>query len=682
MNNLNNGKKTQGNLNESWDLSSNEERNLNLGDHNAQHFHSETSSKGKTRSKSSVYPLDNIMAILGMRNEETEREEAGKEEPQSTHVSKPNSNHSSPTASLGNLVNKSINKMVGKKLVMECYKKAEYNVEFHFSQFIRSFVLHFLFYMVLGPILSLLLLPILGYPNVRNMQFIGFQRAFYIQSIVWLLYVSSMIIYIAFPQQEVSRTLIIILTLSVFFRISIVSFRYGYTSPIRVKLMRSSTLSQELLSNEFVLGGWQNITPAILTEELKAAYWRLEISEFQLRFSHLLNEDWRLKLSDKDYYSKHEYNFGEQKRERRVSLKSIKTTENIAKKNVGFEKEKVAPLPPYLKHIKKENIEELKKSYPGIAFARELYLYAKVRAKTYTGTMALISLIHCLLPFLWNIIYYDTIFGETPGQIFILIAHTILSVFLYAINMLNLAGSEFDLQRKNEVCEALSKVIQWGRDDRDWLPSLHLLCPLQLDNWYRLRRILLDMGKKYFVRGMAYNSLFLVSMSPLLLYFIMIYFDIINAEFPDYWIVALFDILFFLARVYYVIYLAAKVNDQFGKHKLILMRTKLFIGKLKVNAHWVWSSLELGEPVDELLRDDIYLQQFFAQYGFANRAGEEWLDLLIEQIYHIIETLETDQERNPIKLLGFTPTYDFLKGSFGTLLTLLFIIVNKELGLI
>ena len=161
----------------------------------------------------------------------------------------------------------------------------------------------------------------------------------------------------------------------------------------------------------------------------------------------------------------------------------------------------------------------------------------------------------------------------------------------------------------------------------------------------------------------------------------MIYFGLLNIIWPEYWIVALFDILLFLARIYYVIYLAAKVNDQFSKHKEVLMKTKLHIGKLKAKVHCVYSKIENGEDVAELVKQTKYLGVFFAKFG-TERIGDEWLDMIIEQIYHIVEMLEVDKERNPIKLLGFTPTYDFLKASFWTLLTLIFIVVNKELGFI
>ena len=623
-----------------------------------------------TKSPQSSFLVENVMSMIGLERKKTKKDE---EEGEKTEIN---------TNQIG-IVNQTIQDMIGKKLLKECYKRAEYSINFHFSHFFFSLITHFLYFMVLGPFLDLFLIPIVGLKKVRNMFFIGNTPGFYFQTLSWLLYVTSMIIYIFFPDEEVSTTLIIILTLLSLSRIFVISTRYGYTSPIRMRLM-NSPLSLELLQNEYVVPGFTHINPGVVIDEIKAAYWRLNIEEFRICFAHVLNEEWRLKLTDKDYYENHEYNFGKEKTMFNQGMKSMEMEEKmILKKGNIVHPTNISTLnsPPLLQLITGENIDQLGVFYKGIYFARELYLYGKLRAKTYTGPMILLSLTHSLLPFIWNIAYNDTVFGNTTGQIIVLISHTILGILLYSINIFNLAGSEFDLQRKNEMCKALSKIIEWGREDKDWLPSLDILCPVQLNNWYQLRKILMDTGKKYFVRGIAYNSLFLAFLSPLLLLFIMIYFGILNTTLPEYWIVALFDILIFIARIYYVIYLAAKVNDQFSKHKEVLMKTKLHIGNIKTKVHHLYSKIENGEDVAGIVKETQYLGLFFAKFG-TERDGEDWLDMIIEQIYHIVEMLEVDEERNPIKLLGFAPTYDFLKGSFWTVLTLIFVIINKELRFI
>ena len=458
--------------------------------------------------------VDNVMPMIEQESKKRDKDEMeGEKNETEIHITQ--SKSLNPELSLNDLGidNQTIHDIIGKMFLKECYKRDEYSINFHFSHFFFSLITHFLYYMVLGPFLNLFLIPIVGLKRVRNMVFIGNTPGFYLQTLSWLFYVISMIIYIFFPDEEVSITLIVILTLLMLSRVFIVSMRYGYTSPIRMRLM-NNPLSKELLQNEYVVPGFTKITPGVVLDEIKAAYWRLNIEEFRICFAHVLNEEWRLKLTDKEYYQHHEYNFKKEK---------IQLTQTLKNRTQMKDKVDVYPMhtniqnrSPFLKLITSENVNELEVTYKDIYFGRELYLYGKLRAKTYAGSMVLFSLIHSLLPFLWNIIYNDTLFGNTTGQIIVLICHTILGIFLYSINIYNLAGSEFDLQRKNEVCKALSKIIEWGREDKDWLPSLDILCPVQLDNWYQLRKILMDTGKKYFVRGIAYNSLFLAFLSPLL----------------------------------------------------------------------------------------------------------------------------------------------------------------------
>ena len=515
---------------------------------------------------------------------------------------------------------------------------------------------------------------------------------FGLQTSVWLLYIISIIIYFGFPSQEASSTLIFILTLSLLFRITVISVRYGYTSQFRMKQMYATNLTAQNITDEFILGGWNNMTPPLLTEEIKAACWRLNIREFVVSFSHRLNDDWKDRLSNPNYHQINEYNFSTEKKELNKRLKAYECKENNIRRGIrveggnlyivsGIDKSIWKENKPFLYPVRAPSINELNNKYSGISFTRELYLYSKLRAETYMGTMAALSLIHCILPFIWNLAVKDTFLGETTGQIIVLITHTLLSLFLFAINVLNLSGSEIDLQRKMDCCQLLAKLIQWGRTDRDWLPSLDILSPMNIHNWYVLRRVILDIGLKYYVRGITYNSLCLIFIFPLFFFFLMIYFDIININYPDYWIVGLFDILFFLGRVYYIIYLSARVNDQFGVHRDILTKILILITKLKTNV--IYLSSMKAESRDHMLSDmllgDVYLEQFIGRYGLKG-GGLESLDLVMEHITHIIRSLEIDELRNSITFLGFKPTFTYLKGSLGTLLTIIFIAVNKALG--
>ena len=672
------------NLNASWDAQSSDKTNRNLTPN--------TKLDSANSLQQPKVPLFNVTtkeeSLLPEGNEkENEEIENIKFDP-NILVNKMSKNAIFPAA---DFIGKAIENMLAKKLLIECYKKAEYNVQFNYSYFFKYFLIHFLHYLILGPFLLIVLIPAMGCGAVRNMSFTGTNAGSLIQNGMWFFYVIVIIIYIFFPDEEVSTTFVIILTLSSFFRVFIVSIRYGYTSPIRIKIMTNSAISGELVTSEFIIAGWIFLTPTIIYDELKAAMWRTKIQPFDVSFSHLLSEEWKQRLTNAKYYIENSYNFNKLKTElkkmKRLSMHSDNQVQREGITKTGtFDVGQIScnslicPKKPFLKLIGNDNMKEYKSRYSGLLFARELYLEGKLRAKTYLSSMMLISLIHCILPFVWNIYMKQTVFGETTGQIIVIICHTILSIVLFSVNVMNLAGSEFDLQRKNEICELLSKICEWEREDKDWIPSLNILDPMQLINWYKLRRIILDAGKKFYVRGIAYNSLFIIMISPLFLLFVLIYFGILNASFPDYWIVALFDILFFLSRVYYIIYLAAKVNDQFSKHKNMLMKTKLNLSILKSKFHLIIQQKEEGLPVQKMLNEDSYLRQFISEFGYdVDKAA--YLDLIIDQIYHIVEALEMDEERDPIKFLGFKPTFDFLKGSYWTLITLVFIVVNKELGL-
>ena len=89
-----------------------------------------------------------------------------------------------------------------------------------------------------------------------------------------------------------------------------------------------------------------------------------------------------------------------------------------------------------------------------------------------------------------------------------------------------------------------------------------------LTNWFRLRRLMLDLGKKFTFRVFFYASTFLAFYSMIAIFMVLNYFKLIDFNLASYfWIIATFDTVIMGLILILVIRKGAFVNKYFSKHK-------------------------------------------------------------------------------------------------------------------
>ena len=202
----------------------------------------------------------------------------------------------------------------------------------------------------------------------------------------------------------------------------------------------------------------------------------------------------------------------------------------------------------------------------------------------------------------------------------------------------------------------------------------------------------MDIGKKYMTRIMIYSSTF---MGAYLFYAVILtlqYFDFIKIKFSIISnVYALYDIVFVITAIIFMVWFGAGVNQQYledMKHLHKIKQTLIFI---KVNYKRVLDpAYDVNDSESPLKNYDrihgIYLKVFqrlyFAQQKQEEITIEEQRDHiadLIEEIQTMIDRLENDEEHQPLTLLGLKTSYDLMSQIYTTLAGIVLAVGQKVL---
>ena len=221
-------------------------------------------------------------------------------------------------------------------------------------------------------------------------------------------------------------------------------------------------------------------------------------------------------------------------------------------------------------------------------------------------------------------------------------------------------------------------------------PTINLIDGQSFQSWFILRFCIMDIGKKYMMRIMVYSSTF---MGAYLFYAVILtlqYFDFIQTKFSLISnVYALYDIVFVMTAIIFMVWFGAGVNQQYledMKHLLKIKQTLIFI---KVNYKRVLDpAYDVHDSEIPLKQYDrihgIYLKVFqrlyFAQQKQEEITIEEQRDHiadLIEEIQTMIDRLELDEQHQPLTLLGLKTSYDLMNQIYTTIIGMIVAIGQK-----
>ena len=141
--------------------------------------------------------------------------------------------------------------------------------------------------------------------------------------------------------------------------------------------------------------------------------------------------------------------------------------------------------------------------------------------------------------------------------------------FIYYPNFQYLMVGISDFRRKVFLMNCASKLIDSLNESENALliPGLDLTCPDNLYNWFKLRRLLLSVGKRFTARILSYLGCLLILSCFMMVLLLLEYFGLINLNFsPLTYSYVTFYIAYVFTSCLVMMHLGVSVNLFFLKH--------------------------------------------------------------------------------------------------------------------
>ncbi|CDW86475.1 UNKNOWN [Stylonychia lemnae] len=471
----------------------------------------------------------------------------------------------------------------------------------------------------------------------------------------------------------------LILSLTIIIRSFIVAVRYGFSSKLRFKVLRSTRKDATYVSQDLIAQSWVYTTPKQLDPEIDSVFWRNQIEEkqFFMRFYEELDEVTTQKFTDPDFYNREGFEF-----DMNSSRKEYLGHETRIRKKQDDKIE----LDPYDEDYEMYSLHSFKrglfskslKPSSGRLVFREIAIFAGAKCVSLKYMLIILPIIKASLVLLIRYLEHGSPIALDIDGFIYQIAELPVFWFLTFANYLFVAIGLIDFQRRVFMIKAIGSLINPFKQDVSVkymiFPTLVLTCKDSLHSWFNLRICAMDFGRKFLSRIFVYCSAFLGSYVFFVVILLLQFFNFIQFQLSVYLIVLiLFDIFIILGAMLVMLYLGAVVNHQF-----VLDRLQL----IKIKQTFLYMRLHIDEVRGGTKFAGAYLKIFqkpFIRYASEQTSEEavKQIDDLISEIDAMSQRLELDGEHQPLRLMGLKATYSLMNQIYTTLFTIIFAVAQK-----
>lgn len=530
--------------------------------------------------------------------------------------------------------------------------KNEHYCKFSWKYFSEFFFYHFMFYFVLGPLFSLIFLPIIGISLMKNMGFWNLNTTFFSQLFNWVMVISVILILIINPEwnkeQFVVTTidLYTVLTLTLL-RIANISSKYATFTPEKISYLRHNVATSQEVWWDLLFGDWLKQSEEKILEEIESAVKRNEIDLNLLMVEFLRSPDAdtleRLMRKNHSFRKRNQAMFEKDQEtgERTDSMTGTEIKEEITNRNMIFG---VAIIHDLIERYRDNN-----------------------RFKTYVIICTAISLIRGAIPWVLYRSMTNLLCWET-WVISILLS--IQATYLYFQVTMFFAITTLDIKRKIFIETQLGYILapkKYGGVEgvKKIFPTTNFLSPKHLRGWNLLRKIGRDYGFKYLLReennlAWAAAIYFFFAIILALDFFGIVPLTIFVNNATTYRTLETmisFDAIVFFLLLIQEMMLGVKLNRFYRTHKNNFEEIQIFLSDIARKIDWYFS---------KNLKPKNYLYKFTVDY-FKNPSKEgqdepvsERLEDLLSTMREITHDIEFEESHRPFTVLGFEPSSNIL----------------------
>ena len=324
----------------------------------------------------------------------------------------------------------------------------------------------------------------------------------------------------------------------------------------------------------------------------------------------------------------------------------------------------------YSSQLNDQKIEEVYDAeYEGGLLLREISIIEATEAKSMMIVM-IIVMMRCIAIVLMKVADINTIKHSTFADYYILFWIVVLNVSLHLINVLFVLTGILDFGRKLFYQKILGALLDPQRHFNDppyikLIPSINITWYRNIRRWMFLRKVSLDLGKKFTLRVFLYSSVFLGMYGLMAVFFTLSFFNLLSYNVPiAVSVLGYFDVIFILGIIMKMLSIGAETNSYFVKHKGILLKLKRHF--IEIDSGYDVLS-EKTQFKSETLK---ILVERFKELNKSDDKRKEHIEKWIQAIDYIIENLDYDSENDCLKLLGIKCTNELMNSIYTGLMSL------------
>eukprot|EP00347_Sterkiella_histriomuscorum_P005593 403356017 len=526
-------------------------------------------------------------------------------------------------------------------------------VTFKFGRFVKQFFYHFLFFFFTGPLTGFILLPFENWNYLYNMGFLGFVSfSFLFQFFHWLFMMTSVILYFQFNQE-------------------------GYMDAIQLQMLILVTLMRCLIVS--------------------------------IRYLYKIPKLYKERMQNYNYYETNNYHVKNEKKEVLQSVSQI-LKQDLKKTLRGSSKTNVIKTQPTQQSSNNDALsdydrtfgenpgrEDLYSYFSGRLIFRELILMSKNMAhRMKSWILFFISIVHASLPLIINMINdannSDVPITQQPKYQSASFWGYFISCFLvntliYVVNLNFIEIGVIDMKRRKYNMKVLEIMLEPNRfkvlPKHRIFPLINYFDPQSLLSWMDIRIMLLDIGRRFYIRIEMYAFSYLVVYGLLGAIYLCWYFGMLIFEFSQSLIViGAFEILNFLYFLYLMFHVGA-INELSTKQILRITELRNVIERLDVGCEKVLqkNSKFANMFVNRTFKDAL-LYFGFIQEDYGEKKCKQIIEKTTSVLAIIQDRLEKEKEYNPIKIMGIPLNTTILYAIQSSLLTLTGAMINKKTGIL
>ena len=534
---------------------------------------------------------------------------------------------------------------------------------FSFRQFLEFSIYHLLFFLVLGPLLSIFLIVLKKNTIlVRNMGFWGFSMSFCMQTFVFLINFVALFGFLYVKPKAIHTIEVVGVLGSTLIRSFVISTKYAYFSAKMCEFYKQKLLLSEETSSELLLA-WANQDEKTIEKEFRNTLKRnyIDIGLFNFFFLKPIKDELLDKNSENKFNNDDVYQLNELKQKESVNKKKYVQIRNEA------DGENVSPTTCF------------SPQYEGTLIAK--YLIKKSKSNDFLTKHPFIlsfflSFLRATIPSLFRMYETGNLVSKTNAENLLISCFFIGNLYFFWTNCLFIIHGIVEYQRLVKLLSQLTNLISLSSVEkykvRKEFPTINVFCSISFGAWYSLNKLFRDYGKRFFNRIDIHLGVFLSYYLIMALLNIMLIYKIIAPmDFLVFFICG-YEMFVMFVAIMGLIWKGVVINDHYSIHKELLNTLKEIVNKFMNYGDHYFGKVDF-DPEDEIffIGKTVMIERM-GPLAFNKSNREEYLKTLLNINDFVQGQLTYDETKKPFKILGITadkPLFQKIIAGLGSLAT-------------